>query len=216
MNSERDGGIVMAKIDCEVIEDLLPVYVENMASDSSVKLVEEHLKECEGCKNLEQRMRSEIVLPEFTETGALKRLRSGLFRKEVTAAILTALIMLALLVFWIVHMHAPLEKAYEHIRECLEVTVTPEEDIMLSVEELDCIVTIEGSINAGEENAVYVTCHTTKWYNMYEQDMGRREYILNDYLPKDAMGTIDKVSDQYAVFYSVIKKGYSGLCLCSR
>lgn len=38
------------KMDCEVIRDLLPLYAENMVSAQSRALTEEHLAECEPCR----------------------------------------------------------------------------------------------------------------------------------------------------------------------
>ena len=38
-------------ITCEVIRDLLPLYRDEAVSISSVALIEEHLKACEGCKS---------------------------------------------------------------------------------------------------------------------------------------------------------------------
>jgi len=35
---------------CEVIRDLLPLYVDGVASEESRALIEEHLKTCEGCR----------------------------------------------------------------------------------------------------------------------------------------------------------------------
>ena len=35
------------KISCNIIEDLLPLYVDDMVSEDSRQLVEEHLKESE-------------------------------------------------------------------------------------------------------------------------------------------------------------------------
>ena len=35
------------KITCNIIEDLLPLYVDDMVSEDSRQLVEEHLKESE-------------------------------------------------------------------------------------------------------------------------------------------------------------------------
>ena len=35
------------KMSCNIIEDLLPLYVDDMVSEDSRKLVEEHLKESE-------------------------------------------------------------------------------------------------------------------------------------------------------------------------
>lgn len=40
------------KLDCKVIEDLLPLYLDNMCSEQSRKMVEEHLAECEECRRL--------------------------------------------------------------------------------------------------------------------------------------------------------------------
>ena len=40
------------KISCNVIEDLLPLYHDNVCSNDSRLLVAEHLKECENCRSL--------------------------------------------------------------------------------------------------------------------------------------------------------------------
>lgn len=37
-------------IGCEVIKDLLPLYHDNVCSNESKQLVEEHLLECESCR----------------------------------------------------------------------------------------------------------------------------------------------------------------------
>ena len=38
------------KITCNIIEDLLPLYVDDMVSEDSRQLVEEHLKTCPACR----------------------------------------------------------------------------------------------------------------------------------------------------------------------
>ena len=43
------------RLDCKVIEDLLPLYFDNMCSEQSRKMVEEHLSECENCRRLVER-----------------------------------------------------------------------------------------------------------------------------------------------------------------
>ncbi|HEL0567311.1 TPA: zf-HC2 domain-containing protein [Streptococcus equi subsp. zooepidemicus] len=47
------------KYDCEVILDLLPLYVDNAISDSGREIVEEHLKECEECRELLEEIKAE-------------------------------------------------------------------------------------------------------------------------------------------------------------
>jgi predicted anti-sigma-YlaC factor YlaD len=38
------------KKDCEIVNDLLPLYIDDVCSKSSRGLVEEHLKNCKNCK----------------------------------------------------------------------------------------------------------------------------------------------------------------------
>lgn len=40
------------KITCAVCKDLLPLYQENLCSEDSKKLVEEHIENCTDCKNI--------------------------------------------------------------------------------------------------------------------------------------------------------------------
>ena len=37
---------------CEVIRDLMPLYLDECCSESSRELVEEHLKECDCCRKM--------------------------------------------------------------------------------------------------------------------------------------------------------------------
>lgn len=40
------------KVTCKIVEDLLPLYVDNVCSDQSKRAVEEHLQECDKCRKL--------------------------------------------------------------------------------------------------------------------------------------------------------------------
>ena len=46
----------MNKINCNVIGDLLPLYVDGAVSEDTKKLVEEHLAECADCKKAAEDM----------------------------------------------------------------------------------------------------------------------------------------------------------------
>ena len=48
------------KITCNIIEDLLPLYIDDMVSEDSRQLVEEHLKECAACRKMLDEMKKEI------------------------------------------------------------------------------------------------------------------------------------------------------------
>lgn len=44
------------KLDCRIIQDLLPSYVDGLTSEYTNQVVEEHVKSCEPCNQMLQRM----------------------------------------------------------------------------------------------------------------------------------------------------------------
>ena len=42
----------MEKINCNVIQDILPLYIDDVVSDDTKELVEEHLQNCEICQRV--------------------------------------------------------------------------------------------------------------------------------------------------------------------
>ena len=45
---------------CEIVQDLLPLYVDNVCSQSSVQLVEEHLPECAECTEVYNNLKKDV------------------------------------------------------------------------------------------------------------------------------------------------------------
>ena len=52
----------MAKIPCEIIRDLLPLYQDDICSEKSRNAIEEHIKECESCRKYLKKMEGEILI----------------------------------------------------------------------------------------------------------------------------------------------------------
>lgn len=79
-------------IDCEVIKDLLPSYVDKISSESSNKLVEEHLKKCKNCtnvlKNMNKEVDNEIIENQDEQIDYLK----GFKRKKIATIICVIII----------------------------------------------------------------------------------------------------------------------------
>ena len=51
------------KKECEMINDLLPLYIDGVCSEESKRLVEEHMKTCDACRKTAEQMKSDLVLP---------------------------------------------------------------------------------------------------------------------------------------------------------
>ena len=55
------------KINCNIIRDILPLYVDGVASEDTSALVEEHLTGCEACRQEAERMKAHLSLPDSGE-----------------------------------------------------------------------------------------------------------------------------------------------------
>jgi len=53
----------MKEIKCSVIQDLLPLYVDEVVSDDTKTLVNEHLRACENCKKEYEQMKETLYVP---------------------------------------------------------------------------------------------------------------------------------------------------------
>lgn len=48
-------------MNCEIIKDLIPLYIDKCCSEESVKEIEKHLPECTDCQNIYTEMKSELL-----------------------------------------------------------------------------------------------------------------------------------------------------------
>lgn len=74
-------------IHCDVIRDLLPLYLDDCCSIESRRLVEEHLRECDKCRALMRNMGQELTIEEEVEENLeeeqLLRKSKEVLKKEV-------------------------------------------------------------------------------------------------------------------------------------
>lgn len=69
------------KLPCEIMEDLLPLYEDNVCSDQSKRAVEEHLLECERCRKLIENTHKIPILNIEPEKPAADKVVAKSFRK---------------------------------------------------------------------------------------------------------------------------------------
>lgn len=111
----------MSKINCETTTDLLPLYVENLASESSNELVREHLEECTDCRQREQDMRTAVTLPKNTDAAPLRAANRLLIKKRVTAALLALCCVFLPLIFTFVHLNSPIIASYDEVSDIIRI-----------------------------------------------------------------------------------------------
>ena len=74
-------------MNCYVVKDLLPSYIDGLVSDETKKDVGEHLEDCDDCRTLYEQMKTPIV-PEALSTGEkeinfLKKIKKRTIRNIV-------------------------------------------------------------------------------------------------------------------------------------
>lgn len=82
---------------CDIIQDLLPLYVDEVCSEASKVMVNEHLQVCSHCDNICKKLRSdtnEEILNE-EKNGIIARYSRKLKSKRIRATMLAVIITLA-------------------------------------------------------------------------------------------------------------------------
>ena len=80
----------MSKIHCNVIEDLMPSYIDNICSKESKILVEEHLQKCEACQKYKHRISEQDIklsLVNNEEIDFVKKIRRNMNLKAALSLI---------------------------------------------------------------------------------------------------------------------------------
>ena len=90
----------MADITCEVVRDLLPLYVDGVLSPDSRAVVEEHLENCASCTEIYHMLNEPEGECEqmriSDDKAALKRIKGNLKRRRLIAVLVTAVCIAAL------------------------------------------------------------------------------------------------------------------------
>lgn len=82
------------KISCNIIRDLLPLYAEDLASEDTRSLVEEHLGVCEDCTNVLNTMKTAAPIPVEASPESLDKVKKIIRRRRavsVMAAVMTVI-----------------------------------------------------------------------------------------------------------------------------
>lgn len=88
----------MQKIHCNIIKDLIPSYIDDLCSDESKELVEEHFKECNNCKKLYEQASLETIPAKPAtarkEIDYFKTIQMNVNKKNTTLLIITGILFL--------------------------------------------------------------------------------------------------------------------------
>lgn len=118
------------KLTCNTIGDMLPLVVEGLASEDTIKLVHDHIKDCPKCKvEYEGISSSKVDLPNRQEldTIPLKSVNRKLKSKNIYTGILTAFIISLMLFIGFDKVTKPIALSYDKVVE----TISEQDDLII-------------------------------------------------------------------------------------
>lgn len=89
----------MNNVNCNIIKDILPLYIDNLISEDTRKFVENHIQNCDECRKELSLLKTDLNVPEAIineqdGVAILKKLRLDIRKKRVFTGILSAIIVI--------------------------------------------------------------------------------------------------------------------------
>ncbi len=153
----------MQEIDCNVVKDLLPLYTEGLASESSKKIVEEHIEGCTACK-MELENEEEVI--KIPRLELFKSMKKKLNLKMIISSAATVLVIVYLAMISFVYMNSPIELSQKDAIKSVETQKDGKLIVYFKNRVADYVLSGDGanSDNNHIENEVfYVRAYTTLW-----------------------------------------------------
>lgn len=172
-------------ISCNIIKDLLPLYAEDLTSEDSKRLVDDHLCGCDECARELAAIKKMPRLPLEVDVQSLKRVGDSIRRRRVLTAFAAIMTLVTLVASVCVYLFTPY---YLTAEEAVEDVYLKEDGGLI----IDYARGINGRSGWSEgEHNWGILCHTTRydWYRGRQKDQEIADlteeelkvYIANQY-----------------------------------
>lgn len=159
------------KNECSIVQDILPLYVEEMASDDTVSFVREHLKDCPRCRAELEKLQKpvEVQLKPDINAAPLKRLKKALLMKKLQTILCTVAILLALMLAVISLLTAP--EYFEYTPDLVTASETGAGEVTLSFSGKVTGYNLQQIDDPDGRNTVYhLEAWTSPWDRMFKKN----------------------------------------------
>lgn len=147
------------KISCNIIRDILPLYVEDMVSLETRDMVEEHLNECESCTLELRLLRKETAVPCEVELHGIDAVKKEIRQRRILTGLLVFLLTAAIALGAFAYLTRPIYLTMEEA----EVKITEEGDRLYYEfgDAVDCFSIT--STRDGENVDITLTAYRRLW-----------------------------------------------------
>lgn len=210
------------KYKCEIIQDLLPLYADNICSEESKKMIEEHLSECPDCREYLEELKnnpiaeSELKNTDENKTEIVRKLKHKIMKRNITIALLNTLIIILALF----GTYKYLENANEQITSTnINSVVLSDNNLVINFSKV--YKSVSQQRFTIEENGVTYKClaisaDTTKLYNLLNLTNAQSSHVLiynvneeNDvdrvYYYDDSLPSFDTLNTSDPIFSKLIQ-----------
>ena len=162
---------------CNLIRDILPLYVEDMVSRDTREFVREHLEHCEKCRTEFEHMQKPGDFIPHADLVPLKRIKKELFMKRLQTIFFTAILACAILTIAFGILTAP--KFFPYSDDLLHVIDSSYGDIIITFDEkvtgYSCNEVFD---NETETKTYHINAWTTTW-DLYSSKRGRQNIVIS-------------------------------------
>lgn len=157
------------KNECDLVKDLLFSYNDNILSNTSKELVEEHLKKCDECKKiLEEIKQDSNDKKQIKEIDFLKSIKKNINKKNII--ILIVFIFLIIIILFNVQVY----KNYNAIASTMEIYLKDD----ITEEQIE---NIKNKLLEKCDNIELEYVSKEKALERFKSNLGENETLLNDF-----------------------------------
>ena len=162
---------------CNLIRDILPLYVEDMVSMDTREFVSEHLEHCEECRTeLEHMGKPADFIPD-AEIVPLKKIKKELFRKRLQTVFFTAVLACAILTVVFGILTSP--KFFPYSEDLFNVVDGSDGSITIAFDnKVTGYSCMEEWDNKTETEIYHINAWTTAW-DVYTSHRGKQNMVIS-------------------------------------
>ena len=165
---------------CNLIKDILPLYVEDMVSADTREFVSEHLEHCAECHaEFERMQKATKFIPDTdpdTDIVPLKRVKRDLFIKRLQTICFTAILACAIVTIIFGILTSP--KFFPYSDNLLNVMDGPDGSVIITFDsEVTGYSCNEVSDNETETEIYSINAWTTAW-DLYSSNRGKQNMVI--------------------------------------
>jgi len=149
-------------ISCDIIRDLLPLYAEDMVSEDSRKLVDDHLCGCDACIKILGGIQKETRIPIESDPKPLNTVKKMIRRRRILSVLAAVLSLITLASLVITYLFVPFQLTKE---QALDDFYVREDGAVV----IDYSSAVMGRMLFGRDENWFVNQYSTR-YDMWKGD----------------------------------------------